>query len=107
MMDGKCKVTVDPGVCRMNTVILASMDEDMNVKLEITSDCPSIKKLAEKLPPISPYTEVGNHFLESQIYQTANDTVAHLACPVPCAIVKAVEVAGGLGLKRNVTITIE
>lgn len=107
MMDGTCKVTVDPGVCKMKTVIVAKMDDDMNVTFDIQSDCKSVKKLAEKLPPISPYSEVGSHYLDSEIYKAANDTIAHLACPVPCAIVKALEVAGGLGLKKNVTITIE
>jgi hypothetical protein len=107
MMDGTCKVTVEPGVCKMKTTIVAKMDDDMNVAFEIHSDCKSVMKFAEKLQPVSPYSEVGNHFFDSEIYKNANGTIAHLACPVPCAVVKALEVAGGLGLKKNVTITIE
>ncbi len=91
----------------MKTTIIAKMDDEMNVKFEIHSDCKSVMKFADKLQPVSPYTEVGNHFFDSEIYKTANGTIAHLACPVPCAVVKALEVAGGLGLKKNVTLTIE
>jgi hypothetical protein len=44
---------------------------------------------------------------ETVIYKWASERLPHAACPVPCALVKAVEVAGDLGLKRAVKIEIE
>ncbi len=41
-----CKVDVEPGVCKMHTVIVAKMSDDMmNVVFEVKSDCPHINKL--------------------------------------------------------------
>ena len=46
----------------------------------------------------------GKKVSKSTIYKLANDAIPHTACPVPSAMVKALEVAGDLGLKRGVTI---
>ena len=52
-----------------------------------------------------PYTEVESEFHKSEIYKLAQEThIPHTACPVPSAMIKAVEVAGGLGLKRDIQI---
>ena len=53
---------------------------------------------------MSPYAEVEAEFSKSTIYQLANDAIPHTACPVPSAMVKALEVAGDLGLKREAVI---
>jgi hypothetical protein len=44
---------------------------------------------------------------KSEIYMLSSEAIPHTACPVPCGIIKAIEVAGGLGLKRDVTIKVE
>jgi len=44
---------------------------------------------------------------ETDVYKLASDNIPHAACPVPCGMIKAIEVAGGLGLKRDVTIKVE
>lgn len=107
MMEGVCKVVVDPGVCKMKTTIVATMDmETMGVTYKIESDCESIKLIGENLGSINPYDEIASKVFDSAIYKVCNEHLSHLACPVPMAIVKATEVAGGLGLKRNVTLDI-
>jgi hypothetical protein len=40
------------------------------------------------------------------VLQTAYAHCAHAACPVPSALVKAIEVAAGLALARDVSIHI-
>ncbi len=45
--------------------------------------------------------------LETDIYKWASETLPHAACPVPCAMIKAVEVASDMGVKRDVEIKIE
>jgi len=92
----------------MNTVITANMDsETMMVILDIKSDCKAVQKIADSIKPICPYSEIGSHIYETEVYKACNECLPHAACPVPCGMVKAIEVAGGLGLKRNVTINIE
>lgn len=100
-----CKICVDAGVCKMKTIITAAADEMGMVKLDIKSDCPNILRMSWKIESYSPYAEVEAEFYKSEIYKLAQETpIPHTACPVPCAIIKAIEVAGDLGLKRDVSI---
>jgi len=107
-MSDECKVTVDAGVCKMKTIIIAkpNMDTGM-VDIVIQSDCANVLKMSWTLKEVCPYTEVEAAMNETEIYKAASEAIPHAACPVPCGVVKAVEVAGGLGLKRNVTIIVE
>jgi len=107
-MSDECKVTVDAGVCKMKTVIIAKANPETGmVDIELKSDCPSILKMSWGLKPVCPYTEVEAEMNKTDIYILASERIPHAACPVPCGIIKAIEVAGGLGLKRDVTIKVE
>ena len=107
-MSDECKVTVEAGVCRMKTVVVARANPETGmVDLDIQSDCPNILKMSWFVKPVCPYTEVEAAMIETDIYKVASEAVPHAACPVPCGIIKAIEVAGGLGLKRDVFIKIE
>ena len=106
-MGKECTVTVDAGVCKMRTVIHAVQGDDMMVNLTLESDCHNILKMSWKFQPVNPYTEIESPICESDIYKWANDVLPHAACPVPCALIKAVEVASDMGIKRDVSITIE
>jgi hypothetical protein len=92
----------------MKTVITAKANPDTGmIDLDIQSDCPNILKMSWGLKPICPYTEVEAAITETEVYKWASGAIPHAACPVPCGMIKAVEVAGGLGLKRDVIIKIE
>lgn len=108
-MSDECTVTVMAGVCGMTTKIHAKMNEDMSVSLDIVSDCPQIQKGLETEPvPVGmPWDEVGAPFDESGIYKWATAHIRHTACPVPMCIIKSIEAAGGLGLKKDPVIKIE
>ena len=99
-----CRVCVDAGVCKMRTLITAKDNGMGLIELDIKSDCPNILKMSWRLEPMSPYAEVEAEFHKSTIYQLANDAIPHTACPVPAAMIKALEVAGDLGLKREAVI---
>ena len=99
-----CRVCVDAGVCKMKTLITAKDNGAGLVEIDIKSDCPNILKMSWKLEPLSPYSEVEAEFCKSEIYKLANDAIPHTACPVPSGIIKALEVAGDLGLVRDCSI---
>jgi hypothetical protein len=89
----------------MRTIITAKTNELGMVELDIKSDCPNILRMSWNLEPISPYAEVEAEFYKSEIYKLAQETpIPHTACPVPSAMVKAIEYAGDLGLKGDVSI---
>ena len=101
-----CKVCVDAGVCKMKTIITAKDNGMGMVDVTLESDCPNILRLSWVLTePLSPYGEVEAEFSESTVYKLCEGRIPHTACPVPSAIIKAIEVAGELGLKRDVSIT--
>ena len=92
----------------MITVVTAKPNPDTGmVELEIQSDCPNVLRMSWTLKPICPYTEVEGEMNETDVYKLASESIPHAACPVPCGMIKAIEVAGGLGLKRDVTIKVE
>ena len=102
----ECKTTVKAGVCQKTTTIYATLADDMmTVNIRIESDCPMVSKCPELC--INAYEEVGAPFNESKVYAWATENIRHTACPVPCAIVKSLEAAGDLGLKRPVSIDLE
>jgi hypothetical protein len=99
-------VEVMPGVCGFQTRIVAQADEMYNVTLEITSDCAQIRQIAAQLQEISPFKELRLPLTETTPYRLAASCKAHAACPVPSAIIKAVEVAAGMALPVDVHISI-
>jgi hypothetical protein len=107
-MTNKCKVTVDAGVCRMITVIDAVANEETGmVDLKIQSDCPNVLRMSWSVKSVCPYSEIEGAMNETEAYKLASEAIPHTACPVPCGMIKAIEVAGGLGLKRDVSIKVE
>lgn len=104
----ECKVTVDPGVCKLGTVIVAKPSEDMmSIVFEVETSCPNIRKMADKVGAVNAYEAMGMKMCENPVYVAANECCPHAACPVPCAFIKAMEVAADLGLKKDVSFKIE
>jgi hypothetical protein len=103
----ECKVTVDAGVCKMVTIIKAKMNEDGYVELDIDSQCPNVLRMSWGLEPEFAFMVVEAPMNTTQIYKLASEEIPHAACPVPAAMIKAVEVAGDMGIKRDVSIKIE
>lgn len=105
---GKASVNVDAGVCRFRTVIRACNDEEGNILYEIESGCPHAKKLQGCMPQsLTPFDALKMPFSENPIYECCGKVLAHSACPIPSALIKAAEVASGFGLKRDVSFTFE
>ena len=48
----------------------------------------------------------GSPFTENIVYRTCS-CLPHVACPVPCSMVKAGEAAGMLALKKDVSMKFE
>ena len=101
------KVKVNPGVCGLKTIIEAeSMEDDMEVRLKVTSACDAVTKMMEALgdtfesfdiclrkPGQGPFFEYASkHF------------PVHCACPTISGIIKCAEAECNLALPRDVEI---
>jgi hypothetical protein len=104
---GRVCLTVDPGVCRFKTKIFA-IYVDGAIHFDIETDCPHVKKVKGELAEdLSPFDALKMPFSANPVYEACGKVLAHSACPVPSAIIKSVEVAAGLGLKRTVRFEFE
>jgi hypothetical protein len=102
-------VKVMAGICGMNSEIRAIPDNGAKsrlIKIEIKSDCKDIEKLAEELQSVNPFQEIGFSGKGPKTLQIAAKHCKHAACPVPSAIIKAIEVASGLALPKDPVIIV-
>jgi len=107
------KVTVDAGICGFTAIIKATSEDNMNVNLKVVSPCEIIKELAEKfqeITPINAYQEIGPQ-TEGQILNISRKVLVEKgaceACVVPAAVCKAMYIAAGLALPKDVVMEIQ
>ena len=108
-MSDKTCVEVNPGVCRLNTKIQAVYGDDGVVRFEIESECLHVAKIVDVLndEEMGAFDVMKMPFGENPIYVACGKVLGHAACIVPCALMKAAEVATGMGLKRASEIKFE
>ena len=82
------------------------MDDEMNITYRIKSECPEIRAMSQNLEPMSLFDVIASPFTENIVYRTCS-CLPHVACPVPCSMVKAGEAAGMLALKKDVSMKFE
>mgnify|MGYP005834438171 CR=1 FL=1 len=99
-------VSVDAGACRFRTRIVGQPDGN-SVRLIISSDCPCVRQLAEELRTAEPFEALRMPFSKNPIFSRAEKFLKHATCPVPTAILKCIEAASDLALKKSVRIEFE
>ncbi|MGD0056654.1 MAG: hypothetical protein ABSB83_02220 [Methanomassiliicoccales archaeon] len=97
---------VDPGVCRFKSRIVGS-PEGTIVHLKIESDCPCVQELAEELMSVDSFEALKMPYSNNLVYTKSGKVLNHSTCPVPMAILKCIEAAAGLALKKNVRVEFE
>lgn len=101
------RVEVDAGICGFVSIITAESQDMQKVRLVFKTSCPNLKPLEEQGPlEIDAYNDAFGPVGETESYGILRPHVRHAACPVPMAMVKAVEAAAGLALPRDVQISI-
>ena len=100
------KVVVEAGICGFTTTVEVSKLARRKVKVVITSPCEKITKLGGSLTEVDQW-EIFKKHLDCDIYLTAARCQLHVTCPVPIAVLKAIEVETELALPRDVVIRFE
>lgn len=102
------EVKVKAGICGFVTMIQVINDESgMEIeKIILDTDCSYIKRMEPELQRIDGVAECFEKFSTSKVYEVASRHCKHLACPVPCGILKGIEAASGLALPKNVEMEI-
>ena len=97
------KAEIFAGDCGYNTEVEAITDGNV-CKLNITSECPHIVKMAKEIQEVNPYEEISFRRAMPKIHLAGHKYCTHASCPVPVGIIKAVEVESGLALPTNPVI---
>ncbi|MHB8075507.1 DUF6951 family protein [Desulfosporosinus fructosivorans] len=97
---------INAGVCGFTINVKAVSDEDNKVQLEITSDCPNYQKIAKELTEVDAYKEIFNKMHVGRVYEVFAKYSPHPSCPGVSGILKTMEVAAGLALPQNASISI-
>ena len=104
--DDTC-VAVDPGACGFTCVIRTRSLDKQSVSIEISgSECRQIQRLNERLDQLS-LRELFMPLTKNPVYQAAQASGCHASCAIPCAVIKAVEVAMGMAVARQVRFSFE
>lgn len=103
------KVTVHAGVCGFSAVIKVQRVEGAKFKLKVSlaSPCEMLKKMGEELGEVDWRQAITRNMCDSVVYQIASKHICHAACPVPSAVLKAIEVEAELALPRDVKMKVE
>jgi hypothetical protein len=96
-------VEVDAGSCGFITKIEVLKADARMVKVVVSSDCEMIIEWGEALGSID-WGQCLRNFIDSPVFQCSSKHIRHVACPVPVALLKAMEVEVGVALPVDVTI---
>jgi hypothetical protein len=102
------RAKVEAGICGFVTEIEASSEDEQNVSFKIKTDCEKIKKLAEKIPNVDAYHEIGAGF-EGELYKAIRSELKGCCsgCAVPVGLFKSMQVAAMLALPKDIAIGIK
>ncbi len=107
----KAIVTVDAGICGFRTRIEADSDDTQTVSFRIASPCEKAQRFGAALAargPVDGYAELGAGS-DGVVLSTARETLKGCcaACAVPVGAFKAMQVAAGVALPKDVVLSIQ
>jgi len=102
------KGTIGAGVCGFVTEVTAASEDGQHVSFEIKTTCDNIRKLAEQLPAVDAYAELGAGF-DGELWQAIRSGLRGCCsgCIVPAGIVKTMQLAAGVALPQTASVRVE
>ena len=106
----KATVDIDAGICGFKTRSVVTSENGQNVFFDVQSDCEKIRRLSAEIQAkneIDAYEEI-SAAEESVLLKTARNVLTGFCagCAVPAGLFKAMQVASGLALPRDIIISL-
>lgn len=101
------KGIINGGACGYSSVIEIKEKDSKTVSVDISSNCPNIKKIAKELKEVEPFKELFSDLLSTLTYRIASKYISHPSCVVPSGILKTIEVQSGLSFPQEANIKVE
>jgi hypothetical protein len=97
------KVIVNSGACGFTVSITAEKGKDKKILISLDTACEMVKKMQGDIASVDRIaTLVG--FRDNPVYLSAAKHLKHVACPVPSAILKAIETEAGMNVPKAARI---
>jgi hypothetical protein len=96
-------VIVQSGSCGYSVTIAAEKGPDKKISISVETECEMVKKMEGDLQGMDRLTALTG-FHHNPVYASAARHLKHVACPVPSAILKAIEVEAGMNVAKDATI---
>lgn len=88
----------------MEVLVEVRQKDKKTFTVSVTSACKMVEKLGQELNELA-MMDAFTRLLGNPVYVKGAACLKHAACPVPSGILKALEVAAGLNVPRDVTMT--
>lgn len=98
------RVNVKPGICGFPVTITAEKDRDKRIHISLDTDCEMLQEMRDDISFLEMKSALKG-LSSNPVYISAAKCIKHVACPVPSAILKAVEVELGVCIPKDVSIT--
>lgn len=101
------KVRVNAGACGYTVIVKVQALDRKKIHINIITACRMLQSFNEELGVLDWTKGVFDRFCDSIIYKTAHDKLKHTDCPVPMAIIKAVQVELKGAVPKDVSMKFE
>jgi hypothetical protein len=96
-------VIVNSGACGFTITIKAKKGKEKKIDLSLDTACEMVQKMLADIATVDHrVTLIG--FRDNPIYLSAAKHLKHVACPVPSAILKAIETETGMNVPKDARI---
>ncbi len=95
------KLKIQPGACDLAAVVAVEKKDRRTFLVGIRSECEMLEKLGAEIAHLT-LAEAFRRIVDNPVYQKASSILKHPSCPVPCGVLKALEVEAGLAVAKEV-----
>lgn len=97
------KVVVNSGACGFTVTITAEKGKEKKIAISLDTACEMVQQMLADIARVDHHvTFVG--FRDNPVYLSAAKHLKHVACPVPSAILKAIETEAGMNVPKDARI---
>jgi hypothetical protein len=97
------KVIVNSGACGFTVTITAEKGMEKRVLIFLDTACEMVRKMQTDIASVDRMVTLTG-FVDNPVYRSASKHLKHVACPVPSAILKAIETEAGMNVPKDVQI---
>ena len=97
------KIRIQPGACGMPVMVEVQKKDKKTFAITITSECEMVGKLGKEITELT-LMDAFKRLTDNPVYTKGASCLRHVSCPVPCGILKALEVEAGLNVPKDCII---